>query len=798
MFYTGISILSASTLLFEVSLLRAFSISLWYHFAFMVVTIAFLGYGASGSIVSAFEGLRKRDLIPLAPSFFAVSVILSFWLSNLVPFDPARILWDVHQILYIALYYTILGVPFIFSGITITLAFWYVSSRDAPKVYTSDLLGACSGPLLAVILFPYLECRGVVVVSAMGGFVSSLLLLYGLKGRLYGYLLATAGMVSSILISIYASDVLDVRVSRYKILSHALGYESARIVETRWNAYSRVDLIESPYVRFAPGLSLKYLDALPQQKGITVDGDNLTAVTEDSGKDGLRFLDFLPTALPYELMKMKKRDTSVFLVEPGGGLSILEALYHGVEEVYGAQTNPLVAGLAGRVSDVYGMAEIKTGEGRSILRGEKRLYDLIHIGVDTQNVASTGLHALTEDYRFTVEAIIDYYTHLKDGGMVAITRYLLPPPREELKLLVTVLTALERLGTEDIHLRLCVFRTLETLTILLKKGIFDRKEIGLIRDFLKNRRFDLVYLPGMKEDDANVYNRFPEPLYYRLVKEILGRDRDRFMDGYIFDLTPSTDDRPFFYHFFKLGRLNDVIALVGGKWQILLEGGYLLPFVSIQALLVSIVIIVFPLLLRKESSVRPSGRRMERVYVLVYFFLIGMGFMFVEISMIQRFILFLDHPEYSFSVVVPAMLAFAGTGGITLGRLRIKRAPLLAVSIISILTIVYFVLLSPLQAQFLGSPFTVRVVLTVLFVGIPAFFMGVPFPSGITYLKERDNTIVPWAWAINGCASVIGGSLAMMMAMTIGFNGVILTAGMCYILAVGVLYLSGRRKPPSV
>jgi hypothetical protein len=579
---------------------------------------------------------------------------------------------------------------------------------------------------------------------------------------------------------------MDTRVSPYKDLPFALKYSGARLLDTRWNAFSRVDMIESPAVRFAPGLSLTYLESLPGQRGVTVDGDGLNAITRAAPIEALRFLDYLPTALPYKLIG---EGSEVFLIDTSGGLPILEALYHKTPSIKGAETNPLVAELAnGEYSGfIYEKADIRTGEGRAILKRSDAAYDLIHISVPSQTAALTGFLGLAEDYRFTVEAFIDYHARLKDGGFLSITRYLLPPARGELKLVSTILEALESLGIEDPASRLVVFRTLETFSIILKKGPFVDGEIKLVKDFLESRRFDLIHYPRMAPEEANLFNRFPEPVYYNLVSAMLDSGRRQMVfEGYLFDITPSSDERPFFHHFFKLGNLTEVVEGVGGKWQILLEGGYLLPFVFAQALVASVVLIVLPLF-RKERVDRTGAVRGHGP-VLIYFFLVGVGFMFVEITLIQKFILFLEHPEFAFSAVVSILLVSSGVGSFLSQRIKPERGLMPAVAALIILLIPFIILVPPILKASLGMEMIYRVLLTALLISPVGILMGMPFPFAIRYLESvKGRYCIPWAWAVNGCASVLGSVVSVMAAMAVGFNGVLVAAACAYLAALWIM-----------
>jgi hypothetical protein len=805
MLYVGIWFISASTLLFEVALLRTFSIALWYHFSFMVVSIALLGYGASGSFLMLSGRLREKILLlGTSPALFALFAPVSYIIANRIPFDPARLSWDVNQLLFIVLYYIILSVPFIFSGLTIALALTTMAEK-AGRVYASDLLGAGSGPAIALLMFPLLGGEGVILASSAGGFIASWFILKAtgkhrgphtnrLTGGLRPTLILLAGILFISALFIIRPGFMDVRISPYKDLPFALEYSGARLLETRWNAFSRVDLIESPAVRFAPGLSLTYLETLPGQRGITVDGGGLNAISRTDPPEALRFLDYLPTALPYKLLG---EGPEVFLIDTRGGLPILEALYHGTTSIKGAETNPLVADLANRnySNFIYEKADIKTGEGRAILKGSKAAYDLIQIGVGSQTAAQTGFLGLTEDYRFTVEAFTDYYDRLKGGGYLFITRYLLPPARGELKLVTTIIESLESLGIEDTASRLVIFRTLETFSVLVKKGPFDEGEIELIKAFLTSRRYDPIHYPSMPPEEANLFNRFPEPFYYNLVKAILDEgSRQRVLKDYLFDISPSTDQRPFFHHFFKFRNVREVMESVGGKWQILLEGGYLLPFVFAQALVASVVLIILPLFKNSRGGERRAqGIGFRLSPVLFYFFLLGVGFMFVEITLIQKFILFLEHPEFAFSAVVSILLVSSGTGSFLSQSLRPERGIKWAITLLIIILITFVIIVPPILKASLGLDIIYRVIITALLIFPLGIIMGMPFPFAIRYLETlRGRFFIPWGWAVNGCASVLGSVLSVMVAMAVGFNGVLVLAACTYLAALGAMVLAEK------
>ncbi len=586
---------------------------------------------------------------------------------------------------------------------------------------------------------------------------------------------------------------MEINISQYKALRVALSYSSSRLKVTRSNAFSRIDIVESPAVRFAPGLSLRYKGSLPSQIGITIDGNDLGAITSFKGKrEGLRFTAYLPSSLPYYLKRIKK----VLIFEPRGGLDILTALYHEVESVIGIETNPLIPSLlkmeygqfSGHIYQQKGV-RIKIGEGRNDLRHTKEHFDLIQIPISNAlGASSTGIYGLVESYRFTKEAFKEYYSHLNRGGYLVISCYLLPPPREELRLLSTAIASLEEMGLPSPEKKLAIISSWGTLTLLLKRGNLGKEEISNLKAFSRRLRFDLVYYPSIRAQEANIYNRFERPIYYLFTKRILDREeRIKLYKGYLFNIEPVSDDKPFFYHFFKWKKAKELYLSIGQKWQIFMEGAFLTALIWIQALLLSLLFILAPLFYKRDY---PKGS----IPLLSYFFFIGMGFMFIEISLIQRFILFLDHPVYATSAVLFAILSFAGVGSyLSQRRFLFKGITLLLSGVV----IFYIFLLPILFNLFLGKGLLIRYCLTILFLAPLGILMGMPFPRGISILKGVERSFIPWAWAINGCSSVLNSVSASLIALELGFTWVLLFASLAYFLSFLCLTSHRHKDYPS-
>lgn len=788
--YIGLFIISLATLTLEISLTRFFSVSKWYHFAFMIVSIALFGIGVSGSFLSVFHSLLERNIQELRvilSLFFSLTCALSIAVINLVPFDPFRFAWDPLQFLNLVIYFVTLSVPFFFSGLCTSVILVDMADKVS-KLYFSTMTGSGVGALIVTAVLSPISCGGIVVFISSLGFIATFTFALNFPRKKLLAVLASI-LISMTLIFTFGS-MLEAKMSPYKSLRIALTYPNSQILYTGWNSFSRVDVFESPYVKYAPGLSYEYKGFIPSQFGLTVDGDSLTAITHyDGNLSTLDFTSYLPMALPYHIDGRDK----VLIIYPGGGLEVLIALYHNASEIASAEINPLlVEAVRDRFGDFAGniyddnRISVQVSEGRSFVKSSNETYDLIQLSiVGNVAVSSTGVYALSEDYLYTVEAMQEYYLHLKTDGVICITRWLLPPPREELRIVSLAVSMLEAQGIVNPENKIVAVRGWGTFTLLVKQNDFTQSETNDIRRFCSERKFDIVYLPGVSFSEVNRYNRFPQPYYYEMVKSILSsNDRKSFYQDYLFDIAPVNDERPFFYHFYRLDKIVSIYESMGKKWQPFVEGAYLVPVVFIQALVLSFVFILMPLIRFKRLGAMPGKWRL-----LAYFLFLGLGYMFIEVVFIQKFILFLGHPVYAVSTVLFSLLTFSGLGSFFSGRLKswLRKSLIFILPIIFAATVVYSVSLPILLHELLDQNLSVRLFIAVSTIIPIAFLMGIPFPLGISLINERYPELIPWTWAVNGCASVLGSILTIIIALSTGFSAVLLLGGVTYLAAMVVI-----------
>jgi spermidine synthase len=584
----------------------------------------------------------------------------------------------------------------------------------------------------------------------------------------------------------------SLQVSEFKGLSQALRVLGAEQIDQRSSPLGQLTTVKSPSIPFrhSPGLSLNTPGTIPAQLGLFTDADSLSVLTRFDGKlEELAYLDYQSSALPYHLLDQP----TVLVLGAGGGADVLQALYSGAGHIDAVELNPLVVELVdGQFADFTGaiydlpQVTVHNSEARGYVATSSSRYGLIQVALlDSFSASSAGLYALSENYLYTVEAFSQYLQHLRPGGILSITRWTKSPPRDGLKIFATAIEALRQAGIADPGRQLVMIRSWNTSTLLVKNEPFSSDALERLKIFCTQRWFDLVFYPGMTGDEANRYNQLRRPWYFEAAGHLLSPDRAVFMDDYKFNIHPATDDKPYFSHFLKWKTLPELLALRNRGGMPLLEWGYLILVATlVLALLASFLLVLLPLWLHRRKQ--PAEGVLSWRFML-YFAAIGTAFMFIEIAFIQKFILFLHHPLYAISVVLCAFLVFAGLGSLMSARWR-KHLTLPRVTAgIGGFCVLYVFLLPGLFDWLIQIPGIFKIPVSVLLIAPLAFLMGMPFPLGLSRVSNSVPSWIPWAWGINGSASVVSAILATLVAIHMGFVFVVLVAVVLYLLAALVL-----------
>jgi hypothetical protein len=709
-----------------------------------------------------------------------ISISGSYLIVNQLPFDPVQLFWAKTQLAYFALFVIILALPFFFTGLILASAL-SVYSEKSGLLYSADLIGAGLGPISGLLLMSILAPEKIVPLLSFSAASAALI-----EGKKRYNIIAVLLMLCNVVLFVYNPSMLRLNMSPYKGLETALRYPGAKLLETYISPYARIDTFVSPAIRFAPGLSLRYMEPLPEQVGIAIDGGNLHAITDARYQEKLDFLEYLPSSLPYEIGPRK----DVLVINAKGGLQALVADFYRSRHVVKTDSNPLLMEIMKdhKFSEKIYSMNTQTGFGRTWLSSSGKQFDIIDISL--MGTSPTGAFGISEDYRFTVEAFKEYIRHLTPRGMLSMHLYIIPPPRAELRILLTAIRAMNELGIKKVSRNIAAVRSWGTVCIVIKKSAFLPEDIVRIKTFSESRGFDLIYYPGIHPSETNIHVQMPSDEYHTAFMNIIHADsRESFLKNYIFNVRPVRDEGPFFHYYLRLENFRAIYQTMGEKWQYFLEEGNILPLIFLQVLFLSIIIVLLPAVpaLKQRTSQHATDflgkrERLKGIRYMPYFALIGIGFMFVEIPLIHKMILVFEHPSSAFSIVLATILFSSGIGSLlshTYGFLRKPYVLLLIVLSIFAVSFLFSFFVDILK----GYSMIGKALMTFMFFMPLGLFLGIPFPLGIRLLGKGNTSLIPWAWAINGCFSVLSPVTAFLIAISHGFKTVLLLGTLCYLIA---------------
>jgi hypothetical protein len=770
----SLSLISAASLAYEICLTRIFAVQQFHNFAFIVISLAVMGYAASGVALSLSRVQPRRLMLV---NSFAIAAMLAYLVINYLPFDSFSIAWDRSQVWILLLYFLAAGLPFLFAG-------WFIgqalleAGESAFRPYAANLIGASLGCLIALASLQLTSEEGALGISIALGLLTAAIIAPRRRLRVLYVLLASAVFV----VFLRPIANLQLNLSPYKPLSIAKQFPGAQVLATERNASARVDILESSGIHSYPGLSLTSPAPDLDQIGLYIDGEGPFPITNADirSKDNLAFAYHMPSGVAY----MLRPDGRALIIDPGTGLSAQVALALGAEHVTIPTDQPLIVNLLRREfraasGDIFNDERIQLipRSSRGALRLEDAQYTIVEWALsDPYRPITSGAFSLTENYILTQEAFEQGWQRLLPDGLIVITRWIGTPPSEAARVWSTILHALAHQGLSDPGSHLVAFRGMRTATILISKQPFGGEELKVIREFLVLNALDPIYLPDLGASEINHYNRLPEPVYHQLFSALL-ETPDNTIHNYDFRLEPPSDDRPYFFHFFRWVQSSQILDTLGVLWQPFGGSGYFV----LLAMLALILLLATPLVLLPWLSLRRDPhRRLPPYWVWLYFGGLGAGFMLVEISIILRMSLFLEYPVLAFGVVLFTLLLTSGAGSLQSMRISLKRGLVILLGLL-----LFNVFLLPLVInECLILPLLVRVLITVLWLAPTGFFMGIPFAAGMRVLEAQTPGSIPWAWAINGAVSGLSGVLAATALLDLGFQITLLIGTLCYTLVL--------------
>jgi hypothetical protein len=787
----GVGAIAGAILMVELALTRIFSVTMYYHFAFLAISIALFGLSASGVYVYVlrrkFDRKSTEHLLTLHSLLFAATTVLA--LAVLVRIRVGLNYSHENLVKMIAIY-TLAALPFFTGGAVISLAITRLR-KHVNVVYGADLIGAAAGCLLLLPLLNRFGAPGVVLLAAVLGGAAALLFSPA-------HAMARTALVAALAVGIPGS--LQLMGSAPFDVTNTKGHDEDTVLFAKWNSFSRVAVYDRSHGDWS--LSSKYDGAKPETRFMDIDSAASTPIVRfDGDLSKVEYLKYELTGLAFHLVgsdpgTVRGSDISgsngaettanggsgsdpmsVLVIGPGGGRDLLTALVFGASRVDGVEVNPIIANdvMLGQFRDFSGSVyqnpnvNVVVDDGRSFIRRSDERYDVIQASlVDTWAATAAGAYTLTENTLYTKEAFEDYYDHLTDRGMLTITRWVF----DGLRLVSLAQAACESRGCSAKD-HMAVVQQDNVATFLLKKTPFTPQDVDELRSTSSDLGFTVLYAPG-QTDATNDY-----------AKLVLAADRQAFFDAYHHDVTPTTDNRPFFFHTTKI---KDQFHTAFGRSMLFGNGlSALLTLMGISGGLV-LLFVIGPLALTGRGLLGTGWPRW-----LAYFGCLGAGFMLGEVALLQQFVLLLGHPVYSLTVTLFSLLLGTGIGSLISRRIEPNRVK--SVTARTLAGIATVALVAPFFVPWVIDiaipwPLSLRIALAIAILLPLGVLLGIPLPGGMRLLATRRPDIIPWGWGLNGAFSVVGATLAVFIAMNWGFSTALMAAACVYATAAGTLRLS--------
>ncbi len=779
--FLSLGVHSAAIIAFQLILMQLLSVVQWHHFAFMVISIAMLGFGASGTFIALYRKKLINNFSWLYPFFMiltGLSMIIVFPLSriNVIEFDVFRLFSDYSQLWVLAVNYLVFFIPFFFGATAIGMVFIKIPEKIG-KCYFANLVGSGIGGIFVLFLTGWLFPEKLIIIAGILPVLAGLISYYRKKtGLQFG-----GALVSLIIAAYFLVYPFSLNPSEYKGISKALNLPEAEVEHREPDTHGIIEVVSSPALRYAPALSMSYTDEVPVKKNVFLNG-NFYGVIPHNVSDEKHIHQHTTMELPYV---MNERN-NVMIINSGTGAHISHALTNSASVIDAVIDNNGVLNLmkSTYLEESGGLfkhenVNIHFADSRIFLSGLKeKKYDLIKLPIIDAFGGTAGLNSLQENYDLTIEAFDLMWNALSENGVIAVTSWMDYPSRASLKIASTLAETARNNGIEQPEDHIVAIRGWGTITFVLKKNRVTFTETEKVRDFCNIKYFDPAFLAGMENIKRNHFNKLDDSSFFDYLDNLILEENSDLSKDYGFAIDPSTDDRPYFYQFLRLKNLSHIISIYGIQQLPYIDLGYLTVIITlIQSAVLAIILIVLPLFRLKNTGKKKSN-------VFLFFASIGVGYMFIEIIMIQKFVLYFGYPIYAITAVISTMLIASGIGSLYSARIKNPGGNVALIALIVLLVlIVYAFSMTNILQNTLSFSRPLKIIISLILIGIPAFFMGMPFPMAVRHLSNNSPALIPWAWGINGCFSVISSALAMFLALEIGFTAVMIGAVICYFIA---------------
>ena len=795
MILSAVFLIGFSTLAFEVLLTRVFSITQWNHLSFMVISIALFGFAASGTFLSIFNARRdnrprrqtsRRQSITLWVTLYSATTLVAFIAVNNLPLDYFRLPVEPVQSLYILAAFIILALPFFFSGGLVATAYTR-NPQQTGLIYFATMSGSACGAVSPALLLPVVsEGQLIVCLALIPLLVVPFSLLRRPHGRTSEIRFPLKAICSAVLICAMAAagllwvftdgqHLIAVQPSAYKTLYQVLQFPNTRVEQTVNTIRGRIDRVSSPHIRFAPGLSLRYTQSLAPQTATFRDGDDQLVLYAPQASQDAPFASY---TLSYSGYQLHPRAQTALIILKNGGSAMACAQAAGIQDATLVIENPPLATI---IRNHYGR-QVVARPPRSYLANTTKRFDIIH--VEYWGASIPGSSALSQDHLFTSDAFFQYLNHLTPEGLIIIPRRLLLPPADSLRLWSAAYEGLKKMAAANPANHLAILRNWDTFVLLISKRPF--RNMARLIAFANSHNFDVVYLAGLTSGQANRFNQFDAPYHFNEINRLAAAYRqgteETYFKSYLLDVRPQSDNRPFTGRYLKWPKVKALYQTLGSRlYALLMSGELVVMVVLIEALAVSGLLLLLPLVMVQRRTQKPSCTQ------VLYFLGIGAGFMFVELFFIKKFILLWADPVISFSVVVAGVLIFSSLGG-AWAQKQTKSVLNPALYLLLGLLLAATVALDPLIQWLMGCALIWQYAAALLVLGPIGFLMGLPFTIGMRDMLSSAAQRA-YAWSANGCASVLSSIVAAQLALAFGIVFILLSA----LAAYGIVMLSWQQ-----
>jgi len=799
--YSGLFITALATLMYEILLTRIFSVTMWYHYAFMAISIALFGMTLGAVIVYWFpdffsvEKIRRR--LGEFSLLFSITIPISFIIYLSLPFAPVDDLGFLEGLISLASIYVTIAIPFVFSGIVISLALTKYPEQ-INKLYATDLIGATLGCIFLIVVLNLFTGPTAVILIAAITTLASLTFLTEEKNKLkivgwvFFFVCIVFVAINTYLIIKKQSPLLTLRYVKG-------GLDSGAIYE-KWNSFSRITVYGDETEKTRPfgwGLSKVYpRENTLNQLWLLIDATAGTPLTRFTGHLGeIEFLKYDIVNLAHHLREKAK----VMVVGVGGGRDVLSALAFKQKTIVGLEVNEAIVeatlkqygDFTGHL-DSYPGVTIINDEARSYLARSKETFDILQISlIDTWAATAAGAFVLTENSLYTVEAWKTFLEHLNPNGILTVSRwYFKDRPGEVYRLTSLAAASLRETGVTDPRQHIVITRRLgeddnrETPdgvgTILVSRSPFTKEDLANLKATTTNLQFEEVLTPDFTID----------PIFEKTITEA---PESEFYKNFALNIAPPTDNNPFFFHML---RLKDVLSgkdLQLGKTTFNLKAVAILLEILAVTILLALLFIILPLFFKaRRSDFRDSWP------LILYFAAIGLGFIIIEVSFLQRLIIYLGHPIYSLSVILFSLLLGGGIGSY-LSQKMIQKEKSATNSYLVLIPIITLILISGLVIPYVMTVFdsvalSVRIVFSWLTIALVGISLGICFPLGVFHASRRHESLLPFLWGVNGAFSVVASVLSVVIALASGISMAFWIGILCYVVALVSLLIFSRKS----